>query len=131
LEKNQRLTEELKISNNVIFLGKVSNVQKLYSEASIYVLPSVIEGFPNSLIEAMSFGLPSICFSDIPFEDIIIPNKNGIVIYKREPKILFEEICTLIEDIDIRTQLGQNAIIVNENFASPKIAQMVLDFIEI
>lgn len=131
LEKNQRLTEELKISNNVIFLGKVSNVRKLYSEASIYVLPSVIEGFPNSLIEAMSFGLPSICFSDIPFEDIIIPNKNGIVIYKREPKILFEEICTLIEDIDIRTQLGQNAIIVNENFASPKIAQMVLDFIEI
>ena len=57
--------------------------------------------------------------------------KSTIVIYKREPKILFEEICTLIEDIDNRTQLGQNAIIVNENFASPKIAQMVLDFIEI
>jgi GalNAc-alpha-(1->4)-GalNAc-alpha-(1->3)-diNAcBac-PP-undecaprenol alpha-1,4-N-acetyl-D-galactosaminyltransferase len=131
LEKCQELAKELNSSNNIQFLGKISNVQNLYSEASIYVLPSLIEGFPNSLIEAMSFELPTICFSDIPFEDIIIPHENGIVVYKRDAKILSEEICGLIENINLRTRLGQNAVIACRNFESQYISKMILTFMNI
>ena len=131
LEKNQQLAKELNISDNIKFLGNVPNVENLYSKASIYVLPSLIEGFPNSLIEAMSFELPSICFSDIPFEDIVKPNENGIVVYKRDPKILFEEICNLIKNVNIRTQLGQNAIIASRNYESQQISKIVLAFMNI
>jgi GalNAc-alpha-(1->4)-GalNAc-alpha-(1->3)-diNAcBac-PP-undecaprenol alpha-1,4-N-acetyl-D-galactosaminyltransferase len=131
LTKNQELSKELEISNQIEFLGKVSDVQKLYSESSVYVLPSVIEGFPNSLIEAMSFGLPCICFADIPYEDIVENKKNGIVIFERSPDILAEEICFLIENENARFRLGLTAKNVSENFASDKISKMVLDFIGI
>jgi glycosyltransferase involved in cell wall biosynthesis len=58
------LVKELSLENQVYFLGKVSDVAALYQSASILVLPSVVEGFPNTLIEAMSFGLPTVCYSN-------------------------------------------------------------------
>lgn len=131
LNKNQELSKDLNISNQVEFLGKVSEVQKLYAESSVFVLPSVIEGFPNSLIEAMSFGLPCICFADIPFEDIVEDKKNGIVIFERNTNVLAEKISLLIEDEGIRIGLGQNAKNVSINFESDKISKMILSFMKI
>jgi N-acetylgalactosamine-N,N'-diacetylbacillosaminyl-diphospho-undecaprenol 4-alpha-N-acetylgalactosaminyltransferase len=53
------LTKELNIQEKVSFLGSVDS-KLFYSNSDIFVLPSLIEGFPNALVEAMSFGLPVI-----------------------------------------------------------------------
>lgn len=51
--------------SNIIFTGNVSNVQEYLSIADAFVMLSLSEGFPNSVMEALSVGLP--CFlSDIP-----------------------------------------------------------------
>lgn len=131
LEKYQKLTEELSVSNNVIFLGKVSNVQKLYSEASIYVLPSIIEGFPNSLIEAMSFGIPSICFADIPYEDIVKDGENGIVLKLRKKEALSQAIELLILNENYRKKLGNFGAESVFRFEKQKISKEILDFMNL
>lgn len=55
-----QLTKDLKISNDVLFLGFQSNPHKFIRQSDIYVLSSYYEGFPNALAEAMACGLPVI-----------------------------------------------------------------------
>lgn len=128
LDKMKLLTECLHLSDKVIFLGKVKEVQRLYQESSIFVLPSIIEGFPNALIEAMSFGLPCICFADIPYESIVINKKNGIVLNKRDASNLAKAICDLIEYPRERERLGLHASEIKEKLSVDKIAGEVLTF---
>lgn len=129
LDKMKSLAKELGIYKHIIFHGKVQKVTELYRKATIFVLPSVIEGFPNALIEAMSFGLPCICFSDIPFEDIIDNNKNGILIEERNPNLLFESIQSLINDSTFREEIGKEAkISVSSKCNSSIIANEFLSF---
>lgn len=61
------LLERLDVNKKVIFTGFTSgeNLRQLYSHARAYVLPSVNEGFPMVMLEAMAYGLPIVC-SDIP-----------------------------------------------------------------
>lgn len=57
----------LSLGCNIVFAGTVGgeNLRQLYSHARIFVLPSVTEGFPLVLLEAMAYGLDIIA-SDIP-----------------------------------------------------------------
>lgn len=59
--------ERLDVNKKVIFTGFTSgeDLRQLYSHARVFVLPSVNEGFPMVLLEAMAYGLPVLC-SDIP-----------------------------------------------------------------
>lgn len=59
--------KSLDVNNRVIFAGFATGeaLRQLYSHAALFVLPSVNEGFPIALLEAMSYGLPAVV-SDIP-----------------------------------------------------------------
>lgn len=61
------MLERLDTGKKVIFTGFTTgeNLRQLYSHARAFVLPSVNEGFPMVLLEAMAYGLPIVC-SDIP-----------------------------------------------------------------
>ena len=52
--------KELGISNYVTFHGPTKNILEKYHKSDIFFLPSIYEGFPNVLCEAMACGLPSI-----------------------------------------------------------------------
>ena len=59
--------EQLDVNHKVIFTGFTTgeDLRQLYSHARCFVLPSVNEGFPMVLLEAIAYGLPILC-SDIP-----------------------------------------------------------------
>ncbi|MCK4538555.1 MAG: glycosyltransferase family 4 protein [Candidatus Krumholzibacteria bacterium] len=71
--------------NRVIFPGYVAgeNLDELYAHCAFYVLPSLVEGLPISLMEAMSFSRP-VLISDIP-ENLEVAGKVG-AIFKRGDK---------------------------------------------
>ncbi|MCI6266623.1 MAG: glycosyltransferase [Erysipelotrichaceae bacterium] len=56
-EKIKNKVNELKIQNNVVFLGKRMDVYKIYSALDIYIMPSFSEGLSISLLEAQVNGL--------------------------------------------------------------------------
>lgn len=64
--------KQLDTKHKVIFTGFTSgeDLRQLYSHAKLYVLPSINEGFPLVLLEAMSYGLP-VAASDIPAAHLI------------------------------------------------------------
>jgi glycosyltransferase involved in cell wall biosynthesis len=63
----RKTLEQLDVNHKVIFTGFTTgeDLRQLYSHARCFVLPSVNEGFPMVLLEAMAYGLPILC-SDIP-----------------------------------------------------------------
>lgn len=68
------------LKNYVSFMGGVSNPEKYLSSADLFVLPSLYEGFPNTLIEAQMAGLPCIVSSTITSSACICPNVIQIAI---------------------------------------------------
>ena len=125
----KELVEELDISEEVHFLGKVADVDLLYARASIFVLPSRLEGFPNSLCEAMAAGLPVVCFKSIPWKDIIETGINGLVVGINNNRTLSEAIEILILNHKLRTQYGENAKSIIDKLNVEDIGSQIINFI--
>jgi len=129
LGQMQELVKELNIADEVTFPGKVEDVDLLYSKAGIYVLPSVLEGFPNALCEAMAAGLPVVCYVSIPWDEIIEPGMDGLLVNSNEPGELTLKLKELINNKELRKRLGQNARNIKDRLSVEKIGAQVSDFI--
>lgn len=73
------LVENLGISQNVVFLGFQENVIDYLKSADCFIFPSLQEGLPVSLMEAMAVPLPVICSKIRGNVDLIDNNKGGIL----------------------------------------------------
>lgn len=73
--------KSLGIAHAVEFAGVIEEVTREYQSAQLFVLPSFYEGFPNSLAEALSHGLPAIGFEDCPgTNELIESGINGYLV---------------------------------------------------
>lgn len=73
-EQIEKKIDDLGLNNNVIITGIRNDVSKLLSAADAFLFPSIFEGFPNSVIEAQTSGLPSV-ISDSITEQVVV-NSN-------------------------------------------------------
>ncbi len=125
----QQLVKELSLQSRVLFLGKVNEIDILLARSSIFVLPSYLEGFPNALCEAMSAGLPSICFDCIPHEELIKDGHNGFIIKDGDLTALASRIDELIMDKEYREIIGRNASEINQKLCLETVGMDYLHFI--
>ena len=105
----EELKEMAKDNENIIFTGFVQGkeLEELYSNAYVYVLPSDLEGMPLSLLEAMSYG--NCCLtSDIDECSEVIENK-GITFRKSDIKDLMEKLQNLSDDSKKVAKYQKNA----------------------
>lgn len=124
------LVESLGIKNRVIFHGQLTDFRIQLSEAQIFVLPSLKEGFPNSLIEAMS--VPLACIASDTFNghhEIVEHSVNGLLVQPGDVNQLAFSINKLIEDVNLRNSIKQNAYKVRIDLNFEKIAKQYLDII--
>jgi N-acetyl-alpha-D-glucosaminyl L-malate synthase BshA len=75
----ERLTRELKLEKDVIFMGKQDGLENLLSVADIFLMPSQSESFGLSALEAMSCGLPVISSSVGGLPELIVHNQTGYI----------------------------------------------------
>jgi len=109
-------------ARNIELPGRTKEIFDWYRRASIFVLSSKREGFPNVLIEAMSMGCPVIAF-DCPYGpgEIIKDGKNGILVEDQNEKALEEAMRRMIETPAIREKLSHEATKVQEQYSIDKI----------
>ncbi len=132
VERNnlEELVGILNINNRVIFAGELADFSKELSESQIFVLPSLSEGFPNALIEAMSVPLACISSDCIAGpSDIIRDGFNGVLVKPNNVDALTSKINALIDDEVLRNQLKDNAFRIIQDLEFNSIAQRYLDFI--
>ena len=80
-----------------------------FASASIYVLPSLFEGTPLTLIEAMMSGLPIVTTEVCGMRDVIHNESNGLLVPIRSPDAIVEAVERLIRDRELRERLGCKA----------------------
>ncbi len=80
MDRVEALREELYLGDTVRFFEADREIARRYREADIFVLPSVYEGFPNVLCEAMSSGLPAVC-SDVCDNPSILSQPQGGLLF--------------------------------------------------
>lgn len=125
----KQLTKELGIDASVKFLGKVEDVDSLFARSSIFVLPSVLEGFPNALCEAMAAGLPVVCFDSIPHEAILTNKVDGIIVKDGNVEDLRDILIALMYDENLRNELGAQALKIRERLSIEKTGEQIIEFI--
>lgn len=87
-----------------------SDVATAYLNASIYILPSLSEGFPLVLAESMSYGVPAVAY-DCPCgpSEIIRNGIDGFLTAYNNPVDMADKINYLIEHEDLRKRMGERA----------------------
>lgn len=75
LSRLKGLVHEASLADQVRFLGFIQDCSQAYRAADYFVLPSLREGMPNSLLEAMSCGLECIC---LPIPGVVDVIANGV-----------------------------------------------------
>jgi len=90
----------------VTLWGHRSDIDQIFAQSNIVVLPSYREGSPKVLLEAAACGRP-IVTTDVPgCRDAIIPNKTGLLVPPRDPVSLANAIESLILDENLRREFG-------------------------
>lgn len=67
LDRAKEIARQINVDNNVLFTGQISDTEliQFYKNSHLFVLPSLSEGLPTTILEAMFFGLPVVA-TDIP-----------------------------------------------------------------
>ena len=124
----KELVEKSNLGNRVYFHGLQQETAPFYNRSSIFVLPSFVEGFPNAMCEAMSAGLPVVCFDTIPYESIIEVGKNGLVAKSDDIKDMAKQLDELVLNPSLRKTLEINNRERVKDFDASEIASSFLDF---
>lgn len=98
-------TRELMLHERVHWFGFVPDAYYYLRALDMFVLPSVKEGMPFTLLEAGLAGLPVVA-TDVGGVSEIITDDTGILVPPRDPVALAHALTTLIESQSIRTELG-------------------------
>lgn len=125
-KKLEAKIKELHLENQVYLPGRVTNVTQWYNQATMYVLCSKHEGFPNTLVEAMAHGLAVISF-DCPTgpAEIIREGVDGLLISPEAGQAgLKQAMICLMDDVELRKNLMQEAIKVRERFSISQIGKL-------
>jgi glycosyltransferase involved in cell wall biosynthesis len=123
LEKEvKNKVRELNLDPCVKFLGLQSNVYPYLNEADIFVLPSLWEGMPITLIEAMATGLPIVATKVGGVSDIIENNVTGLLVDTNIEQIA-GALLKLIKDKEMREKMGKAAKVASKRFSAQKMAR--------
>ncbi|MCA0153006.1 glycosyltransferase family 4 protein [Winogradskyella vincentii] len=115
--KLRDLIETLNLSHKVQLISKVKNVQDYYNKASVFAFASKAEGFPNVLLEAMHFGLPSIS-TDCNYgpSELIINGINGFLVPVDNQDMFVEKLNELMRNNDIKMSFSIKSKETTEKF---------------
>ena len=134
VERNnlEKQVEELQLTDRVVFRGELRDFSLELSESQIFVLPSLSEGFPNALIEAMSVPLACISSDCVAGPSDIIENGlNGILVEPRNTNDLTKKLDMLISDFELRNKLKNNAFKIVDDLNFETIANKYFEFITV
>jgi glycosyltransferase involved in cell wall biosynthesis len=85
LEDMKVVAAELGLGDKVAFLGKRTDVTSLLRSADAFVLPSVWEGLPNALIEALAAGLPAVATDVGGTPEVLSHGETGFLVPPENP----------------------------------------------
>ena len=128
-ELRQALADSPDLQQRLLLPGVSGSMARWYARATVFVLPSRYEGFPNVLLEAMAAGCACIASDCLTGpSDLIRHGENGLLLPPQATTDAWvDAIETLLIDPDYRQRLGARAATVRERYAPERLRR---DFLE-
>lgn len=107
------LAEKVAAANlDVSFLGFVDDSEKarLMAEADVFVFPSRQEGYGMALCEAMTEGLPVVCFDNSAMPYTVVDGENGFLVPDGDAGSFADAVARIVTDRAVRRRLSQGAL---------------------
>ena len=95
------------LAGRVLLLGERADVAALLAASDLFVLPSLWEGLPMALLEAMASRVPAVASRVSGTSEVIEDGRSGILVPPGEPQPLGEATLRVLHDPDLASALGQ------------------------
>ena len=106
--KLRRLARELQILDTFYFLGFFADIDPYLKGCDLFVLPSLFEGMPNVVMEAMALGKAVVATDVNGVRELVVDGRTGVIVPPSSAENLAEAIAELIDDERLLTEYGQS-----------------------
>lgn len=109
IDKYRRMAAKQGAADKIIFMGPQKDIEKFYSCADIFVLPTLYDPFSNATLEAMASGLPVITTRNNGAAELVENSREGFIMKgHRDVKDLADKIMICAENISIMGKLARD-----------------------
>jgi len=108
-EALESLTRELALNGRVRFHGQQTNTAPFFSAADAFVMSSISEGLPMSLLQSMSLGTPAILTDVDGMGEVLRLTNSGLLVPPGDPAAFAEAIVKLAQDPVLQAELSRRA----------------------
>jgi len=110
LSQARNMVSEMKIENNVSFLGYVQGEKKkqVFLSSDIYIFPTYAEGMPTTVLEAMAFGLPIVTRRVGGLKDFFVDGQFGFTTESKDPNEFASIIDKIVNNRSLSLEMGIN-----------------------
>jgi GalNAc-alpha-(1->4)-GalNAc-alpha-(1->3)-diNAcBac-PP-undecaprenol alpha-1,4-N-acetyl-D-galactosaminyltransferase len=116
-EELQNLINNLNLNKRIKIIDNKADVESEYAKAHLFCLPSIWEGFPNALAEALASGLPSVGFSSCDGVNKLIKHRhNGLLVKKNNVEDLARALKVLMKNSSLRLRMSENAKLISSKY---------------
>jgi L-malate glycosyltransferase len=106
------------LQDNVVFAGFRTDAPRIIAAADVFVLPSLYEGLPIAMLEAMALGRPVVASRVGGVPQVISDGIDGFLVDPLEPGQLAEKVLAVLHDPKLQQKLSTNAVkTVREHFS--------------
>ncbi|MBC8553087.1 MAG: glycosyltransferase family 4 protein [Candidatus Brocadiales bacterium] len=130
-EELKAVSKKLKIDDKISFTGFRRDIKEILATIDIFVIPSLLEGLPMILLEAMGMGKPIVATDIDGIKEVLENGKTGLLVPPRDTVALTDAIVNLLIYRDQAHQMGINARrVVEEKFGVDIMVEKVEDVYE-
>ena len=108
-ENIKDLISEYNLQKNMLLLGWREDIPEILSAIDVFVLTSLWEGLPISVLEAMASHKPVVATDTGGIREVVSENKTGFLVSPHDIKAMAEKVEILLNDRSLRLKMGNNA----------------------
>ena len=105
----ERLIKKYNLGGKIILTGWRSDIPRILSAIDVFVLTSLWEGLPISVLEAMASSKPVVATNTGGIAEVVVENKTGFLVRPKDRRGLCEKLNVLLKDRSLRDYIGGNA----------------------
>jgi glycosyltransferase involved in cell wall biosynthesis len=123
----EAMTRELRLEANVMFVGKRRDMPGVYASLDVLALPSLTEGMPMTILEALAARTPVVATRVGAVPRIVIPGQTGLLVNPGDATGLRDALVQMLSDRKLREGCGERGqAMVQQNFSSEAMASNYL-----